>query len=38
MKHKRKPFLTSKAVLLSVLVFIIGATVVITLGYDAKKS
>ena len=38
MKHKRKPFLTSKAVLLSVLVFIIGATVVITLGYNAKKS
>ena len=38
MKHKRKPLFTSKAVLLSVLVFIIGATVVITLGYDAKKS
>lgn len=38
MKHKRKPFLTSKAVLLSVLVFIIGAIVVITLGYNAKKS
>ena len=37
MKHKRKPLFTSKAVLLSVLVFIIGATVVITLGYNAKK-
>ena len=38
MKHKRKPLFPSKAVLLSVLVFIIGATVVITLGYNAKKS
>ena len=38
MKHKRKPLFPSKAVLLSVLVFIIGATVVIALGYDAKKS
>ena len=38
MKHKRKPLFTSKAVLLSVLVFIIGAIVVITLGYNAKKS
>lgn len=38
MKRKRKPLFTSKAVLLSVLVFIIGAIVVITLGYNAKKS
>ena len=38
MEHKRKPLFTSKAVLLSVLVFIIGAVVVITLGYNAKKS
>ena len=38
MKHKRKSLFTSKAVLLSVLVFIIGAIVVITLGYNAKKS
>ena len=38
MKHKRKPLFTSKAVLLSVLVFIIGATVVITLGYNVKKN
>ena len=38
MEHKRKPLFTSKAVWLSVLVFIIGATVVITLGYNAKKS
>ena len=38
MKHKRKPLSTSKAVLLSVLVFIIGAVVVTTLGYNAKKS
>lgn len=38
MKHKRKSLFTSKAVLLSALVFIIGAIVVITLGYNAKKS
>lgn len=38
MKRERKPLFTSKAVLLSVLVFIIGAIVVITLGYNAKKS
>ena len=38
MEHKRKPLFTSKTVLLSVLVFIIGAVVVITLGYNAKKS
>ena len=38
MKGKRESIFTSKAVLLSVLVFIIGAIVVITLGYNAKKS
>lgn len=38
MKHKRKSLFTSKAVLLSALVFIIGAIVVIALGYNAKKS
>ena len=38
MKHKRKSLFTSKAVWLSALVFIIGAIVVITLGYNAKKS
>ena len=37
MKRKRESIFTSKAVLLSVLVFIIGAIVVITLGYNAKK-
>ena len=37
MKRKRKSLFTSKAVWLSALVFIIGATVVITLGYNAKK-
>ena len=31
-ENKRKPLFTSKAVLLSVLVFIIGAVGVITLG------
>ena len=38
MKHKRKSLFTSKAVWLSALVFIIGAIVVIALGYNAKKS
>ena len=38
MKRKRESIFTSKAVLFSVLVFIIGAIVVITLGYKAKKS
>ena len=38
MKHKRKPLFTSKAVLLSVLVFIIGAVILIALGYNVKKN
>ncbi len=38
MKHKRKPLFTSKTVLLSVLVFIIGAVILIALGYNVKKN
>ena len=38
MKHKRKPLFTSKTVLLSVLVIIIGAVILIALGYNVKKN
>lgn len=38
MKHRRKPLFTSKVGLLPILIFIIGAVILIALGYNVKKN